>query len=82
MGIFSWIVLGLLAGALARFLMPGKDRMGWIMTIILGIVGAVLGGYVASLIGIGSVSGFNLTSLLTATGGAILLLVLVKLIKK
>jgi uncharacterized membrane protein YeaQ/YmgE (transglycosylase-associated protein family) len=82
MGIFSWIVLGLLAGALARFLMPGKDSMGWIMTIILGVVGAVLGGYVSSLIGIGSVSGFNLTSLLTSTGGAILLLVLVKLIRK
>jgi uncharacterized membrane protein YeaQ/YmgE (transglycosylase-associated protein family) len=82
MGILAWIVLGLLAGALARFILPGSDSMGWIMTILVGIVGAFIGGYVATLVGFGSVTGFNLTSLLTATGGAILLLVVVRIIKK
>lgn len=82
MGILSWIILGLLAGALARFILPGDDSMGWIMTILLGVIGAFVGGYVATLVGFGSVNGFNITSLLTATGGAILLLLVVRLIKK
>lgn len=74
MGILSWVVLGLLAGALARWLMPGNDKMGWIMTIILGIAGAFLGGFVGSIVGLGSVSGFNIATVLTATVGAFVLL--------
>ena len=82
MGFLAWIVLGLLAGALARFIMPGTQSMGWILTCILGVVGAFIGGYVASLIGFGAVGGFNIKSLLTATGGALILLVVVGLFKK
>ncbi|HEV7396471.1 MAG TPA: GlsB/YeaQ/YmgE family stress response membrane protein [Pyrinomonadaceae bacterium] len=50
--IIGWIVFGLIAGLLARFLMPGKDPGGCIVTVILGIVGAVVGGFVARLLGI------------------------------
>ncbi|GAA6151075.1 GlsB/YeaQ/YmgE family stress response membrane protein [Pseudoteredinibacter isoporae] len=74
MGWIAWIILGLVAGALARWLMPGEDKMGWILTILLGIGGAFLGGYLGSLLGIGSVSGFNIVTIITATVGAFILL--------
>ncbi|WP_298440797.1 GlsB/YeaQ/YmgE family stress response membrane protein [uncultured Ferrimonas sp.] len=74
MGIFSWIILGLIAGALAKWLMPGKDDGGWFMTMVLGIAGAFVGGWLGSFVGLGSVSGINLGSLITATLGAFVLL--------
>lgn len=81
MGILSWIVLGLIAGALAKMLMPGKDGGGWIMTMVLGIAGAFVGGYLGSLAGLGSADGINLGSIATATGGAFVLLLAYKMIK-
>lgn len=74
MGILSWIVLGLLAGVLAKLLLPGKDPGGLILTILLGIAGAVVGGYLGTQLGFGDVTGFDLRSLGLAVGGAILLL--------
>lgn len=74
MGILSWIVLGLLAGLLAKFIMPGNDPGGIIITILLGIAGAVVGGFIATLLGFGNISGFDLRSLAIAVGGALLLL--------
>ena len=74
MGILSWIIFGLIAGALAKWIMPGKDPGGCVVTILLGIGGAILGGFIASLLGLGTVSGFDLWSLLVAIGGALLLL--------
>ena len=74
MGILSWILLGLVVGLLAKWIMPGPDPGGLIITILLGIAGAFVGGFVGSLIGLGDVSGFNLGSLALATGGALLLL--------
>jgi uncharacterized membrane protein YeaQ/YmgE (transglycosylase-associated protein family) len=74
MGILSWILLGLVAGALAKALRPGKDPQGCIVTMIIGVVGAVIGGWVASLLGWGRVDGFNLYSILIATVGAIIAL--------
>ena len=74
MGIFSWIILGLIVGALAKFLMPGKDAGGLFITILLGVGGAFLGGFISSNLGFGSIEGFDLRSLAIATGGAILLL--------
>lgn len=74
MGIISWIVLGLIAGALAKWLMPGKDPGGILVTILIGVAGALVGGFIASLLGIGGVSGFSLGSIVIATGGALLLL--------
>ena len=53
MGIIGWIVLGLLAGLIAKALMPGEDRGGIVLTTLLGIVGALLGGFLASVFGLG-----------------------------
>lgn len=74
MGILSWIILGLIAGALAKFIMPGNQSSGWIITIVLGIVGAVVGGYIGTALGWGDVNGFNFRSILVATVGALLVL--------
>jgi uncharacterized membrane protein YeaQ/YmgE (transglycosylase-associated protein family) len=82
MGILSWIVMGLIVGLLARFIMPGKDPGGLIVTILLGIAGAFVGGYVASHLGFGTVTGFNVGGLLIAIGGAVLLLILYRVIKR
>jgi uncharacterized membrane protein YeaQ/YmgE (transglycosylase-associated protein family) len=76
MGILSWIILGLIVGALAKWIMPGDDPGGFVVTTLLGIAGAVVGGFLASLLGLGGVSGFNVGSLVVATGGALLLLYL------
>lgn len=74
MGFFSWIFLGLIAGALAKLIMPGKDGGGWIMTILLGVGGAFLGGYIGSFLGLGGVDEISIKNLATATGGALLIL--------
>lgn len=74
MGILSWIVLGLIAGVLAKWLMPGKDGGGWIVTMALGIAGAFVGGFVGSFLGIGTTGGLSLGSIATATVGAFILL--------
>ena len=76
MGILSWIVFGLIAGAIAKFIMPGRDPGGIVVTVLLGIVGAVIGGFIGTeLLNFGSVNAFDLRSLLVAIGGALLLLV-------
>jgi uncharacterized membrane protein YeaQ/YmgE (transglycosylase-associated protein family) len=82
MGIISWIVLGLIAGALAKWLMPGKDGGGLIITTLLGIGGAMVGGYIGSFIGLGSATGLSIPSILTATAGAFLILFAYRLIKQ
>jgi len=80
MGILSWIAMGLIVGALAKFIMPGKDPGGLIITILLGVAGALLGGWLGSRLGIGTVSAFDLKSILIATGGAILILILYRIL--
>lgn len=82
MGILSWIIMGLIVGALAKFIMPGKDPGGIIVTILIGIAGAFVGGYIGTFLGLGAVTGFNLGSLLLATGGGVVLLALYRVIKK
>ena len=74
MGFLSWILLGLIVGVLAKWLLPGNDPGGIIVTILIGIAGAIVGGYLATLLGLGAVTGFNLGSLAIAVVGAILLL--------
>ena len=76
MGILSWILLGLVAGAIAKALTPGRDPGGCIVTMVIGVIGAVIGGYIAKMLGWNGVSGFNLYSILIATGGAVLALVI------
>ena len=80
MGIIAWIVVGLIAGVLAKLIMPGDDPGGFIVTILLGIVGAFVGGFVVNLLGGAGVSGFNLWSILVATLGAIILLAIYRLV--
>ncbi len=82
MGFLTWMLLGLVAGFLAKWIMPGKDPGGLIVTIAIGVVGGILGGYLGTVAGIGSVSGFNLMSLFLAVGGAIILLVVYRAVKK
>ncbi|HTO55559.1 MAG TPA: GlsB/YeaQ/YmgE family stress response membrane protein [Myxococcota bacterium] len=74
MNLLTWLVLGLVVGALAKLIMPGKDGGGIIMTTLLGIAGAFVGGFIGSLVGLGSVSEFSVGSLALATVGALLLL--------
>ncbi len=84
MGTLSWIIMGLIVGALAKMIMPGDDPGGFIVTILIGIAGAFVGGFIGSRLGIGDVTGFNFGSIgmTLATGGAILLLFGYRLIKK
>lgn len=74
------ILIGFAAGALAKFLMPGKDPGGMIITILLGIAGSVVGGYLGGMVGIGG-NGL-LGQLIISTGGAFVLLLLYRFIKK
>lgn len=77
MGILTWIVLGLIAGILAKWIMPGKDPGGMIVTILIGIAGAFVGGWLGQLTGLGgAVGGLSLASIVTAVLGAIVLLAL------
>lgn len=82
MGILSWIGLGLVSGIIGKFFMPGRDGGGFIATTLLGIAGAVIGGFVATYFGFGKVSGFNPHSVFVASGGAFLLLFLYRMLKK
>ena len=74
MGIISWIVFGLIAGVVAKLIMPGKDPGGMIITSLIGIAGGVLGGAISTWLGYGDVEGFDLRSFATAVGGALILL--------
>ncbi|URW96889.1 GlsB/YeaQ/YmgE family stress response membrane protein [Pantoea agglomerans] len=81
MGILSWVVFGLLAGIIARYIMPGKEHMGIFMTIILGIIGALIGGVVSTALGFGKVDGFNIYSIAIATVGSIIVLFVIHKIR-
>lgn len=74
MGIISWIVFGIIAGVLARLIRPGPDRMGIIVTMFLGIAGAVVGGWISTFFGFGEVNGFNFGSFAIAVIGALVVL--------
>ena len=82
MGILSWILLGLIAGALAKFIIPGNDPGGCLLTIVIGIVGAVIGGYLGTTIfQWGEVTRFDGRSILIATAGSVVLLLVFRLIR-
>lgn len=75
MGIFMWILFGLIAGAVAKLILPGRDPGGWIVTILVGIAGAVIGGMLATALNFGAVTGFDIRSLAIAIVGALILLI-------
>ncbi|HWO00607.1 MAG TPA: GlsB/YeaQ/YmgE family stress response membrane protein [Blastocatellia bacterium] len=78
MQILGWIIFGLIAGIVAKLLMPGKDPGGFIITILLGIAGSLIGGYCGKLLGIG---GGGFVGFVMAVIGAMLLLLLYRLVK-
>lgn len=80
MGILAWIVVGLIAGVLAKLIMPGDDPGGIILTVIIGIVGAFVGGFVVQLLGGEGLTGFSIWSIVVATLGAIILLAIYRLV--
>ena len=77
MGIIGWVLLGLIAGAIAKLILPGDDPGGIIVTILIGIAGAIVGGLIASALDIGDLDEFfDIGTWLIAVGGSLLLLVL------
>jgi len=82
MSYLYWILMGLIVGVLARIVMPGTMPGGLIVTALLGIAGAFLGGFIGTSLGIGSVKGFNIVSILLATGGAVIIMILYRLLRR
>jgi uncharacterized membrane protein YeaQ/YmgE (transglycosylase-associated protein family) len=82
LALLFWIIVGLIAGALAKLVMPGDDPGGAIVTIIIGIVGAVIGGFLLSLIGIGGGASGNgfITSIIAGIIGAVILLAIYRVV--
>lgn len=83
MGILAWIVFGLIAGIIAKFIMPGRDGGGFILTCLLGIVGAIVGGWLATMFGFGGdITGFDFRSFIVAVIGAIVVLAVFRLLRR
>lgn len=83
MGFIGWIVLGLIAGAIAKAIMPGKQGGGWLVTLLLGVVGAVVGGWIGSAVfGVGIDEFWSLSTWLLAIGGALIVLLIWGLITR
>lgn len=82
MGILAWLVFGALAGWVASMIMKKNGSMGIIANIVVGIIGAFLGGFITNLVGGWSVTGFNLQSFLVAVFGAVVLLAIVNFFQK
>ena len=81
MSLVAWMVFGFVAGLLARALMPGKDPGGFIATTAIGVVGAVVGGWLGTKLGFGTVAGFDLRSLGVAIVGSLVLLVGIRAVR-
>ncbi|MFO7261453.1 MAG: GlsB/YeaQ/YmgE family stress response membrane protein [bacterium] len=83
MSVLSWILFGLVAGAVAKLMMPGKDPGGCLGTVAIGILGALLGGFLSTaLLGWGTVTGWNWRSFGIAVAGSMLLLLAYRLIAR
>jgi uncharacterized membrane protein YeaQ/YmgE (transglycosylase-associated protein family) len=82
MGFISWAVMGLVVGALAKWIMPGKDPGGIIVTALIGVAGGLVGGWIGSLLGIIVAPGWTLSNIALATAGALLLLFLYRKLQK
>lgn len=74
--IFAWVILGLIAGAIAKWIHPGPDPTGWVATLVIGIVGAFVGGFITRALGIGpsNTDVVNLWSIIVAVFGAVICL--------
>lgn len=76
MGFLGFLLLGLIAGAIAKLILPGKQGGGWFVTLLLGVVGALVGGWIGSLFGLEISTFFNLGTWLCAIGGSIIVLLI------
>ena len=81
MGILIWIVFGGIVGWVGSLIMGTSDQQGIILNVVVGVVGAALGGYIMSIFGEGGVTGFNLYSFMVAIIGAMALLAVVKVVR-
>ena len=81
MNIIVWIVFGALAGWIASMIMNKNKQMGAIANIVVGIIGAFIGGYIMDFFGAQGITGFNLQSLIVAVVGAVLLLYVIGLLR-
>jgi uncharacterized membrane protein YeaQ/YmgE (transglycosylase-associated protein family) len=79
MELLAWIIMGALAGWIASIIMKTDAQQGWMMNIVLGIVGGLVGGFIMNLFGAPGAGGFNFYSLFVATAGAIVLIWLGKM---
>lgn len=83
MGFLGFLLLGLIAGAIAKAILPGKQTGGWFSTLILGVIGALVGGWIGSLLGLGSINEFfSIGTWLLAIGGSILVILVWGLITR
>ncbi|MEA4813540.1 MAG: GlsB/YeaQ/YmgE family stress response membrane protein [Oscillospiraceae bacterium] len=82
MGIIGWIIIGALAGWIASLITGNDKKMGAGMNILVGLVGGIIGGIIMNLLGGYGITGFNIWSLLVATGGAVILLLIVNAVKR
>jgi uncharacterized membrane protein YeaQ/YmgE (transglycosylase-associated protein family) len=82
MGLVAWVVSGMVLGIMAKLIMPQKDPGAMILTVILGITGALIGGFTSTKAGFGHAGEFDLLSLLMAVGGAILLLIVYRVARR
>lgn len=82
MGILSWIVFGLIAGYVARLILPGRDPAGCVVTCLLGIAGAFVGGFIGTKMGFGTVTEFSIHSLGIAIVGALVVLAIGRMLRR
>jgi len=82
MGILTWIILGLIVGVLAKWIMPGNDPGGIFITILIGIAGALLGGFLSTALGFGAVTGINFPSVAIAILGSLILLFVFRMLRR
>jgi len=80
MGIIAWIVFGFIVGLIARAVVPGKQGMGLVMTMLLGVAGSLIGGLIGSALSGGSATGFQPSGFLGSLIGAVVLLVIAGLV--
>lgn len=81
-GLLSWILIGLVAGGLGQLLLKGSRRLGLLVALVTGVVGALLGGFAATKLGFGGLSGFDPRSAVVAALAAILLLLVLRLLRR
>lgn len=82
MQVLGWVIMGLIAGFIAKKIMPGKQQDGWLFTMLLGIGGALVGGFLGGQLGFGGLSGFDLRTLILSVVGALLIIYVADLIQK